>query len=127
MACIDSVTTCITQGNDWFLDVTMTEDGVVNASTGTPETPLDITGASVVFALKEIKEGATVISPTIVIGDAANGQISFSLTAAQTEGLIVEPSATGSRQLYGAPQITYADGTVEDLFQVVADIHQSWN
>ena len=127
MACIESITTCITQGNDWFLDLTLTEDGTFNESTGAPLTPKNITGASIVLTLKETKEGATIITPSVVIGDALNGQISFSLTALQTEALIVEPSETGSRQLFGAPQITYSDGTIEDLFELVVDIHQSWN
>ena len=77
--------------------------------------------------LKEAKEGPTIISPNVAIVDALTGTVSFSLTAAQTETLIVEPSETGTRQLYGAPQITYQDGTVEDLFDIIVDIHQSWN
>jgi hypothetical protein len=126
MACIESITNCVTQGNDWFLDVTLTVDGVFDTN-DEPSNPINITGATVVLTFKEAKEGTTVITPTIAITDAVNGQISFSLTAAQTEGLIVAPSATGSRKLFGAPQITYQDGTVEDLFQLDLDIHQSWN
>ena len=126
MACIDTVTQCITQGNDWFLDVTLTDDGVLSDA-GVPENPKDITGATVVLLLKETKEGATIIAPTVTIGDAVNGQVSFTLTAAQTETLIVEPSDTGKRMLYGSPRITYADGTIDDLFTLDVEIHQSWN
>lgn len=125
MACIDNVTTCITQGNDWFLDVTLTQDGVFIGDI--PSNPLDITGATVVLTFKETKEGSVIVSPTVTIGDAEKGQVSFKLTAAQTESLITEPSATGKRTLYGAPKITYSDSTVEDLFEITADIHQSWN
>ena len=67
MACIEIATTCITQGNDWYLDITLTEDGVF-LEDGTPVNPVNITGASIALDLKETKEGATVISPTIVIG-----------------------------------------------------------
>jgi hypothetical protein len=127
MACIENVTVCITQGNNWNLDITVSIDGAVDPETGEVLNPKDITGATIDLTLKEIKEGTVIITPTASIVDAVNGQISFSLTPAETESLIVEPSETGTRKLFGAPQITYADGTIEDLFDLVADIHQSWN
>lgn len=127
MACIDNTTTCITQGNDWYLDITITEDGTFDDTTDLPLFPKDITGAVIEFTFKETKEGAVIATPTVLITDAINGMVSFSFTAAETESLIVEPSETGARKLYGAPQITYNDGTVEDLFEITADIHQSWN
>ena len=127
MACIENITTCITQGNDWVLDLTLTEDGVFDESTGLPTTPKNLTSAVIVLDLKETREGVTIASPTVVISDALNGQVRMSLTAAQTELLISEPSDTGSRSLFGAPQITYADGTIEDLFLLNVDVHQSWN
>lgn len=123
MACQEEITTCITQGNDWYLDVTVTVDGVV--VDGIPSTPKNLTGASCVLTFKESKTGAVVSTPTVDIFDPVNGRVSFTLTAAQTETLIT--SGDDSRRLFGAPQITYQDGTVDDLFIIEADIHESWN
>lgn len=125
MACLDVVNSNVVQGNDWFLDITVTEDGVINADTGNPENPKDLTGASVSLSLKETKQGAQVIAPTITITDATSGRISMSLTAAQTETLV--SSGAGSRILYGAPKVVYSDSTVDDLFQLQLTICESWN
>lgn len=124
MACIDTATSCVTQGNDWYFNITITETGAIDAATGDPVDPKDITGSTIIFTLKETKDGAVIITPTVTINDAPNGQIAISLTAAQTETLITTEE---SRKLYGSPQITYADGTVDDLFTLELDVHKSWN
>lgn len=125
MACLDIVNANVVQGNDWFLDVTVTEDGLIDTDTGDPTSPKDLTGASVSLSLKETKQGTQVIAPTITISDAASGRISISLSAAQTETLV--SSGAGSRVLYGAPKVTYSDSTVDDLFELQLTICESWN
>lgn len=125
MSCVDTISICITQGNDWFLDITVTEDGVINSETGNPENPKDLTGASITLTLKESRDGSVIATPTATITSATLGKITFSQTAAQTETLIT--AGSGTRTLYGAPQVTYSDGTVDDLFDLVAEIHESWN
>jgi len=124
MSCNESVSVCVTQGNDWFLDITVTEDGVIGDD-NLPVSPKDLTGASVSMPLKEAKDGATVTTPTATITNAAQGKITFSQTAAQTETLIT--AGAGSRFLYGAPKIVYSDGTVDDIFDFTLEIHESWN
>lgn len=125
MACITTVSSCVTQGNNWYMNITVTEDGTFDDETGVALTPKNLSGASIVMPFKETKGGATIVSPTINITDAALGRISITLSAAQTEPLITV--GQGSRKLYAAPKVTYSDGTVDDLFVVDLDIHESWN
>lgn len=126
MACIQTLISCVTQGNDWFMNVTVTDDGTINTETGEPLTPKDLTGATIALTFKEVITGPVIITPSIDTTDLATGRIGFSLTAAQTEGLIGS-SGDLSRQLFGAPQVTYQDGTVDDLFLIDLDVHESWN
>lgn len=124
MSCNENVSVCVTQGNDWFLDITVTEDGAIGDDS-LPVNPKDLTGASVSMPLKETKDGATIATPTATITNAGQGKITFRQTAAQTETLIT--AGQGSRFLYGAPKIVYSDGTVDDLFDFTLEIHESWN
>ena len=128
MACIDPVTACITQGNDWFLAVTVTDDGAIDADTGSPLTPKNLTGATVELQLiSTLEDVSPVIEVTSAITDALNGRLEFSLTAAQTTTLITSPSATASVNYIGSPRVTYQDGTIDNLFDLNVEVHQSRN
>lgn len=128
MACVDSITSCVTQGNDWWLDITVTDDGVIDVDTGNPTNPKNLTGATVELQLIESLESvAATISPTATITDAVNGRIQFRLTAAQTNGLIASPSAVASKVYIGSPRVTYQDGTVDNLFNLSLEVHQTRN
>lgn len=124
MACTPTITACITQGDDWYLDVTFTDDGVFDDVTQDPVNPKNLTGASIVLTLKVDKDGAPVVAPTVSITDAELGRVRFSLTDVQTEALI---TTEDSRVLTGQCQITFNDGTVQSMFILIATIHRSWN
>lgn len=126
MACIETLNTCATQGNDWFINITVTATGAVDTETGEPIDPKDLTGSTIVFTFKDTIDGSVVVTPTQDLTDLATGRIGFSLTAAQTETLIQNPN-DNTRTLTGAPQVTYSDGTVDDLFTCVMEVHESWN
>lgn len=125
MACTDTLNTCITQGTDWRLDVTITEDGNIDPNTGQPTNPKNLTGATIELTLKEAKTGSVIATPTVDIFDAENGRVSFTLTDTQTESLI--SGGDEEIELFGAPKVTYQDGSIAEIFILNAEVHESWN
>ena len=125
MSCVEKIKGCVTQGNDWFLNITVTSTGAVDTDSGEPTDPKDLTGATIDFDFKEKKIGQVIITPTQDLTDLATGRIGFSLSAAQTQTLVNPSGHTAT--LTGAPRVNYADGTVDDLFEYELEIEGSWN
>lgn len=125
MACIESVTSCITKGDDWFLDITFTEDGVIDETTQDPVNPKNLTGASIALSLKDSATGTQVIAPTVVITSEENGRVRVSLNSAQTSSIAILEG--DSRVLKGEVRITFSDGTKETMFALEVTFHESFN
>lgn len=77
----DKYTIKITQGNDWNYPLTFSTSllGV--------KTPINLTGATVVGVVRPTYTSGTPVSMTANITNAAAGQVTFSLTDAQTNSL----------------------------------------
>lgn len=123
MSCVNEIANCVTQGDSWELDITVTDTGAVDTS-GNPVDPKDLTGATFDFTFKESIDGAIIETPAQDLTDLATGRVSFSLTAAETDALI---TTEDSRVLIGEPQVTYTDGTKDTLFRITLTVHKSWN
>jgi hypothetical protein len=80
----------------------------------TVDTPLDITGRTYASSIVRTLGGSVVLTPTVTVTDAANGQITWSLTDAQTDTLssgrytydIIENAGTTNERCIELAQIT---------------------
>lgn len=84
----------ITRGDDESLPLQFAEPGgytITRAADGTEDVtvsdPLDITGRTYECVVVATRGGATVVSPTVTVDDAAQGQITLSMTDSQTSQL----------------------------------------
>lgn len=74
---------CINQGVDWFIPVRLSN------RVNTVDTPISLEGLVGHSTIKKYASDTEVIvSPTVTITDAANGEFTIGLTAEQTAGLI---------------------------------------
>lgn len=83
----------ITRGDDESMPLQFAEPGgytvttVNGVETVTVSDPLDITGRTYECVVVATKGGATVVTPTVTVDSAANGQITVSMTDTQTSQL----------------------------------------
>lgn len=74
-------TISIIAGNDFS-----TNKPIVEGATGA-ETVVDLTGATVTCEVRSATSATIVLTPSVVIADAANGIVTVSATAAETDGI----------------------------------------
>ncbi len=72
----------ITQGDDWNFPLTF------NTSLLGVKTPIDLTGATVAGTVRPSFTTGTSVPMTVVVNNAAAGQVTFTLSDTQTSALI---------------------------------------